>query len=83
MSKEIDEMKKRGFAFCIHNSLSEHKRHYSKKSAKLSSRQIEQRSQEPEATMHQWAGLYQFIKLPHIAAANAKDKLLRKIDHRR
>lgn len=54
-----------------------------KKSAKLSSRQIEQRSQEPEATMHQWADLYQFIKLPHIAAANAKDKLLRKIDHRR
>lgn len=33
--------------------------------------------------MHQWADLYQFIKLPHIAAANAKDKLLRKIDHRR
>lgn len=56
MSKEIDEVKKQDLILCIHISLTEDKRHYLKtikKSAKISSRQIEQRSQEPEATLHQ------------------------------
>lgn len=85
MSKEIDQTKKWDFAFCIHSSPSENKIHYSKKKkiATLYSREIEQKSQEPEATTHQWADLYLFITLPRIAVASAKDKLLRKTAQRK